>query len=127
MATPSSGAVASYHDPRGTPLLLANPLDRYRIDSPTLPALNPDGSLTPYLQQESPGPEEESNWLPAPDGPVSLVMRPYGPKPGVLDRTWKVPALRPGPLRRRPRGARAPFSDRRRPAAGERAAQAPAV
>ena len=31
---------------------------------------NPDGSLTLYIQKDSPGAGKESNWLPAPDGPT---------------------------------------------------------
>jgi hypothetical protein len=31
--------------------------------------MNEDGSLTLYIQKESPGAALESNWLPAPDGP----------------------------------------------------------
>jgi len=84
-----------------TQLLIKNSIDRYLINSPMLPALkkNPDGSLTLYIQKDSPGPENESNWLPAPDGPIYLVMRLYWPKkepPSVLppgDGTWKPPAI----------------------------------
>jgi hypothetical protein len=55
-----------------TQLRVANPLDRYLINSPMLPNLkkSADGSLTLYLQKESPGADKESNWLPAPAGPV---------------------------------------------------------
>ena len=35
---------------------------------------NPDGSLTMYIQHESPGKEKESDWLPAPDGPIYMVL-----------------------------------------------------
>jgi hypothetical protein len=84
-----------------TQLLIENPLNRYLINSPMLPELkkNADGSLTIYIQHASPGKEQESNWLPAPDGPVYLVMRLYWPKtepPSVLppgSGTWKPPAL----------------------------------
>ena len=49
---------------------MANPINRYLINSPMLPELkeNPDGSLTLYIQKDPPGPTKESNWLPAPDG-----------------------------------------------------------
>jgi hypothetical protein len=46
-----------------------------------------DGSLTLYIQQDSPGADKESNWLPAPNGPIYLVMRLYWPKtepPSIL-------------------------------------------
>jgi hypothetical protein len=60
-----------------------------------LPAMktNPDGSLTLYIQKDSPGADKESNWLPAPAGPIYMVMRLYWPKPEVLDGSWKPPAV----------------------------------
>lgn len=66
-----------------TQFLIENPINRYLINSPMLPGMktNEDGSLTIYIQKESPGPEKESNWLPAPDGPVFLVLRLYWPRP----------------------------------------------
>lgn len=65
-----------------TQLLVDNPINRYLINSPMLDQLkkNPDGSLTIYLQKDSPGKDRESNWLPAPDGPMFVVMRMYWPK-----------------------------------------------
>jgi hypothetical protein len=41
---------------------------------------NADGSLTFYIQKDSPGADKEANWLPVPDGPIYLVMRLYWPK-----------------------------------------------
>src|SRR5712672_2671585 len=72
-----------------TQLLIENPINRYLINSPMLPGMktNADGSLTLYLQKESPGKAKEANWLPAPDGPIYLVMRLYWPKdtpPSIL-------------------------------------------
>ena len=74
-------------------LLVANPINRYLINSPMLPDLvkNPDGSLTIYVQNSSPGPEKETNWLPSPDGPFTLYMRLYSPKPEALDGNWQAP------------------------------------
>jgi hypothetical protein len=62
-----------------------------------LPALkkNDDGSLTIYIQKDSPGKEKESNWLPAPDGPIYVVMRLYWPKEEALNGKWKPPAVTP--------------------------------
>ncbi len=75
--------------------LVANPLNRYLINSPMLAGLkrDADGSLTLYIQRESPGQEKESNWLPAPNGPFFMVMRIYWPKPEVLNGQWKQPPL----------------------------------
>ena len=73
--------------------LVANPLDRYLINSPMLPQLakDADGGLTIYIQHESPGKEREANWLPAPKGPFFMSMRLYHPKPEALDGRWKAP------------------------------------
>ena len=63
-------------------LLVKNAIDRYLINSPMLPEMkkNKDGSLTVYIQKDSPGKAKESNWLPAPNGPMFVVMRLYWPK-----------------------------------------------
>ena len=76
-------------------LLVANPINRYLINSPMLSSLkrDPDGGLTIYIQYESPGPEKESNWLPAPNGPFRVQMRMYLPDSEVLDRKWQAPPL----------------------------------
>jgi hypothetical protein len=74
-------------------LLVENPINRYVINSPMLPNLvkNPDGSLTIYVQNASPGAEKEPNWLPAPAGPFQMFMRLYWPKPEALDGSWTPP------------------------------------
>ena len=85
-----------------TQLLIENPINRYLINSPMLPALkrNGDGSLTIYIQNRSPGADREANWLPAPNGPIYLVMRLYWPKttpPSILpvgEGTWQPPGVR---------------------------------
>jgi hypothetical protein len=76
-------------------LLVANPLNRYLINSPMLPELkkDADGGLTLYIQNESPGKELESNWLPAPKGPFSMYLRMYWPKQAALDGSWKAPKV----------------------------------
>jgi len=82
-----------------TQLLIENPIDRYLINSPMLPQLakNADGSVTIYLQKDSPGKQREANWLPAPDGPPFIVMRIYWPKQAALDGTWQPPAVQRTP------------------------------
>jgi len=82
-------------------LLIKNPINRYLINSPMLPNMktNADGSLTLYIQKDSPGADKGSNWLPAPDGLIYLVMRLYWPKteaPSILppgEGTWKPPGV----------------------------------
>ena len=85
-----------------TQLLIENPINRYLINSPMAPAMktNADGSLTIYIQNKSPGADKEANWLPAPDGPIYLVMRLYWPKtqpPSILpvgEGTWQPPEVK---------------------------------
>lgn len=74
-------------------LLVENPIQRYLINSPMLTSLvpDPDGGYTIYVQNSSPGPGKEANWLPAPKGPFQMIMRLYWPKPDALNGTWKPP------------------------------------
>jgi hypothetical protein len=82
-------------------LLIENPINRYLINSPMLPDMkkNADGSLTLYIQKDSPGADKESNWLPAPNDEIYLVMRLYWPKttaPSILpagEGSWQPPAI----------------------------------
>ena len=76
-------------------LLVANPINRYLINSPMLPQLvkDADGGLTLYIQNESPGKDKEPNWLPAPKGPFIDAMRLYWPKEAALDGSWKPPPM----------------------------------
>jgi hypothetical protein len=84
-----------------TQLLIENPIHRYLINSPMLPTMkkNKDGSFTMYIQKDAPSADKKSNWLPAPDGPIYLVMRLYWPKetpPSILppgDGTWNPPTI----------------------------------
>ncbi len=76
-------------------LLVANPLDRYSIGDRT-PGLvhDPDGGLTLHVQHARPAdPAAAANWLPAPDGPFSVIIRIYGPQAPVLDGRWTIPPL----------------------------------
>ena len=76
-----------------TKLLTANPINRYLINSAMLPnmVLGADGSLTIYIQKNSPGKTLESNWLPAPDGLFFLQLRCYWPDPAILSGKWVAP------------------------------------
>jgi hypothetical protein len=74
-----------------------NPLNRYTLSQRNKLKANPDGSVDLYIQNESPGKDKESNWLPAPKGPFVLMMRLYWPKeekPSILDGSWKVPGVK---------------------------------
>ena len=76
-------------------LLVANPLNRYLLNSPMLPQFikDADGGITFYVQNESPGKDKEPNWLPAPKGNFTVFMRIYWPKEAALDGTWKKPPM----------------------------------
>jgi hypothetical protein len=76
-------------------LLVANPLDRYLINSPMLQQLekDPDGGLTLAIQNDSPGTDKEANWLPAPKEPFMMAMRLYRPKDEALTGRWTAPLL----------------------------------
>ncbi|MGF1569706.1 MAG: DUF1254 domain-containing protein [Nodosilinea sp.] len=71
-----------------------NPIDRFAIGSHDDLTFNADGSLDIYVQAESPGPDRESNWLPAPKGPFEPNLRLYSPRPEVLDLTWAPPPFK---------------------------------
>jgi hypothetical protein len=87
-------SLTMYEEPQS--LLVANPINRYLINSPMLPQLkkDADGGLTLIVQNQSPGKDKEANWLPAPNGPFSLIMRLYWPKAEALEGKWKKPELR---------------------------------
>jgi hypothetical protein len=80
-----------------TQFLVANPLKRYLLNSTMLKSFKygSDGSLTIYVQKDSPGTGKGSNWLPAPDGPFYAVLRVYMPAPEVVNGAWKKPAMQP--------------------------------
>jgi hypothetical protein len=77
-------------------LLVANPINRYLINSPMLPQLkhDADGGLTLFIQNESPGKDKEANWLPAPKGPFIMYMRLYWPKAQAVEGKWTAPPLK---------------------------------
>jgi len=75
---------------------VANRLNRYSISARQNLKANADGSVDLYIQHESPGPDKESNWLPAPSDKFVLMMRLYWPKetpPSIIDGTWRIPKV----------------------------------
>jgi hypothetical protein len=73
-----------------------NPINRYSMSVRTNPRYGDDGSLTIYIQNESPGADLEANWLPAPTGKFHLMLRLYWPRespPSLIDGSWKIPAV----------------------------------
>jgi hypothetical protein len=74
-----------------------NPLNRYSISAREKLKSNPDGSIDLYIQNESPGKDKESNWLPAPSGDFVLMMRLYWPSeknPSIINGSWKIPPVK---------------------------------
>jgi hypothetical protein len=73
-----------------------NPLNRYSISARQNLKANPDGSTDLYIQNDSPGPDKESNWLPAPAGKFVLMLRMYWPnenRPSIINGSWKIPPV----------------------------------
>jgi hypothetical protein len=75
--------------PRG----FASDADVYSVLNRRMLRYEEDGSLTIYIQRQSPGPKHESNWLPAPPGPFSLRVSSYFPKPAAMSPLYLPPAV----------------------------------
>ena len=74
-----------------------NAIHRYDLAQRNKLVSNPDGSVDMYLQAASPGKDKDANWLPAPKGKFTLVMRIYSPKtapPSILDGSWTPPPVK---------------------------------
>jgi hypothetical protein len=74
-----------------------NVLNRYTVSPRDTLKTNADGSVDLFVQNESPGKDKESNWLPAPKDGFVLMLRMYWPQetpPSLLDGTWKVPEVK---------------------------------
>ncbi|MFG2576373.1 DUF1214 domain-containing protein [Streptomyces sp. NPDC048481] len=69
-------------------------LNRYAIGDRSGLRTNPDGSLDIHVQHDSPGPDRERNWLPAPAGSFNVFLRLYWPRQAALTGDWTPPALR---------------------------------
>jgi len=77
-----------------TRLLVRNEINRYSIGDRTASLeLDGDGALEIYIQNESPGPEKEGNWLPAPEGQFYVILRAYVPQAAMLANEYRLPAI----------------------------------
>ena len=76
-------------------LLVANPINRYKLSSASEGLVkNGDGSVTLYIQHDAPtDPKQKANWLPAPEGNMFMVLRMYGPEKQIIDGSWKSPPV----------------------------------
>ncbi len=74
--------------------LVPNDINRYDIADYT-PGLeyNDDGSLDIYIQKDRPV-NNESNWLPAPEGDFNLLLRMYQPAAKILNGTYEIPGVK---------------------------------
>jgi len=77
-----------------------NEINRYSVGTKSKDLKrNPDGSLTIFVQAESPPEAERANWLPAPIGEdFSLFLRAYWPGTAIADGSWTPPPVTPLPL-----------------------------
>jgi hypothetical protein len=74
-------------------LMVENPINRYKIGSTDNMVANKDGSITIYIQAESPGKKLESNWLPAPKAPFYMLFRMYQPDIEILNGQYELPGV----------------------------------
>lgn len=77
-----------------------NPLNRQTLSQRDKLVANPDGSIDLYIQNQPPPKDRQANWLPAPKGPIALMLRLYWPSetpPSILDGSWKPPEIKTQP------------------------------
>jgi hypothetical protein len=67
-----------------TGFTVPNPIGRYALGGDNALSRNADGSFTIYVQRDDPGPDKESNWLPAPAGTFYLILRNYAPNNALV-------------------------------------------
>jgi hypothetical protein len=73
--------------------LVDNPINRYSVGDRSAMKRDPDGGLTIYVQKDSPGPDKETNWLPAPHGLFILFLRAYLPAADIVNQSWRPPKI----------------------------------
>ena len=79
--------------------LVDNPINRYAVSSPMLSGLKKteDATVTIYIQKDPPDGDKKATWLPAPNGPIYLVMRLYWPTKPAIVNDRQVPSILPVP------------------------------
>lgn len=70
------------------------PLNRHVLNSNSGMKFRPDGGFDIFVQPESPGPEREANWLPAPKEEFFMILRVYWPGEEFLMDKWVQPLPR---------------------------------
>lgn len=92
--TPPANAFWSLtmYDAKG--YMVPNPINRNAIGDRSNLKKNADGSVDIYFQNDSPGKDKESNWLPAPKGEFNLILRIYWPKEEMLNGSWQAPGIK---------------------------------
>jgi hypothetical protein len=74
---------------------VANSINRFAIGDRDPLSFNGDGSLDLYIQNDNPGSDKETNWLPAPkSGRLGLTLRLYAPRPQVANGSWNPPTIK---------------------------------
>lgn len=73
-----------------------NSLNKFTVSPRDNLVANEDGSVTLYLQTQSPGSDKEANWLPAPKGDFIPMLRMYWPEeadPSIIVGSWSPPEI----------------------------------
>lgn len=77
-------------NPQG--FLVDNPINRYNVGDRSGLVQGADGSIDIYIQHTAPA-GHEANWLPAPTGDFTLVLRVYQPGAAILSGAYRVPPV----------------------------------
>ena len=76
-----------------------NPIHRYSLGSDDPLTKNSDGTVTLYLQSESPGTDKEANWLPTPkSGRWYINLRAYAPGQRTIESAFNYDVYAPAPI-----------------------------
>jgi hypothetical protein len=70
-----------------------NPLGRFTLGTRDQLLTGEDGTVSLYVSHQSPGPDKQANWLPAPQDAFNLILRLYWPSRSILDGDWRPPVI----------------------------------